>query len=171
MSRALLLAAVASAVLAAAACGGSSDGSGEAGRQETATTGDTGGVATVTTSETSLGAVLVSGGMTLYLFEQDTGSESTCSGECATAWPPLTTTGSPGAADGADASELGTTTRDDGSTQVTYAGHPLYFFSGDSAPGDTNGQGVDGFGAEWYAVSPAGSAIEGEPDDDSGYGY
>jgi predicted lipoprotein with Yx(FWY)xxD motif len=97
-------------------------------------------------------------GRTLYLWQADTGTSSTCSGACATAWPPVTTTGKPAAGSGAKANLLGTTKRADGSTQVTYAGHPLYRFAGDSAAGRLNGQGSDAFGAKWYVVTPAGTA-------------
>ena len=72
----------------------------------------------------------------------------------------MTTTDQPIAGDGVSASKLGTTKRGDGTTEVTYNGHPLYTFAGDSAPGQTTGQGSDGFGAEWYVLSAAGTAIE-----------
>jgi predicted lipoprotein with Yx(FWY)xxD motif len=98
---------------------------------------------------------------TIYLFEKDTGTTSTCTGACASAWPPLLTTGAPMASGGAQAGLLGTTTRDDGTTQVTYGGHPMYYYSGDTAPGDTAGQEVDAYGAEWYVVAPSGEAVEG----------
>ena len=99
---------------------------------------------------------------TLYLFEKDTGSTSTCTGACAAALPPLVTTGAPTAGGAADAGLLGTTKRPDGTMEVTYGGHPLYYYSGDAAPGDTAGQEVDAFGAEWYAVAPSGEAVEGD---------
>jgi len=86
-------------------------------------------------------------GRSLYLWVADKGSMSTCSGACAQAWPPLTTTGKPQAGTGAKASLLGTTKRSDGTLQVTYGGHPLYSFAGDSGPGQTAGQGNEGFGA------------------------
>jgi predicted lipoprotein with Yx(FWY)xxD motif len=85
--------------------------------------------------------------------------KSTCSGACATAWPPLTTTGAPTAGAGATASNLGTISRSDGTRQVAYAGHPLYRFSGDSSAGQTNGEGSNGFGAPWYLVAPTGQQI------------
>ncbi len=107
-----------------------------------------------------LGQILVDGkGMTVYLFVADTGSASTCYTSCATIWPPVLTTGAPQAGTGADASLLGTTTRTDGKVEVTYAGHPLYYFFKDKQPGDTTGQGVNGFGALWWVLSPAGAAI------------
>ena len=116
--------------------------------------------ATVSVANTGLGNILVdSQGRTLYLFEQDTGTKSTCSGACATAWPPLRVSGKPTAGSGVKASSLGTTPRSDGKPQVTYNGHPLYGYQGDSSAGDTNGQNIDGFGAEWYVLSPSGNAI------------
>jgi len=119
------------------------------------------GPATISVQGSGLGQILVDGnGKTLYLFEADTSTQSTCSGACAQAWPPLTTNGSPKAADGASASLLGTTTRSDGSTQVTYSGHPLYSFVSDTKPGDTNGEGSTAFGAGWDVLSPTGGKIE-----------
>ncbi|MGD9696821.1 MAG: hypothetical protein AB7V42_14315 [Thermoleophilia bacterium] len=118
--------------------------------------------ATVSTASGPLGTYLVGpDGRTLYLWEADSGSTSTCNDACAGAWPPLLTDGAPMAAGEARADLLGTSTRDDGATMVTYAGHPLYYFVRDGAPGDTAGQGSDGFGADWYVVAPDGKAIEG----------
>jgi len=99
-------------------------------------------------------------GRTLYLFEADKGGKSNCDGPCATAWPPLLSTGAPQAAMGASAGLIGTTTRGDGTTQVTYAGHPLYYFVGDKAPGDTTGQDIDQFGAKWYVLAKDGKKID-----------
>jgi predicted lipoprotein with Yx(FWY)xxD motif len=102
----------------------------------------------------SLGSFLVdSQGMTLYLYTKDTPNTSNCYGGCATAWPPLLTTGAPTAGAGVDDSKLGTTTRTDGSTQVTYNGWPLYYFAGDHAAGDTTGEGKGGV---WYVITPDG---------------
>ena len=112
------------------------------------------------TDNGNLGKILVdSQGRTLYLFRHDTGSMSTCSGACATEWPPATSTAKPTGGDGVTASMLGTTKRSDGSTQVTYNGHPLYRYAGDTSTGDTKGQGLDFFGGKWYVMSPAGSAV------------
>jgi predicted lipoprotein with Yx(FWY)xxD motif len=117
-----------------------------------------GSSATVATASTPLGTILVDrAGDTLYLFLQDKGSTSTCYGDCAANWPALVVTGHPTAASGISASALGTTTRTDGSMQVTLDGHPLYTYAGDAAPGQTNGEGL--FGA-WFAVSPTGSAVQ-----------
>jgi predicted lipoprotein with Yx(FWY)xxD motif len=117
---------------------------------------------TVDAASSSLGTILVdSHGRTLYLWQADTGTTSTCSGACAAAWPPLLSTGAPTAGGGVNASLIGTTKRSDGAKQATYNRHPLYLFSGDTAPGQTNGQGSTGFGALWYVVSPGGNQITG----------
>jgi len=108
----------------------------------------------------TLGQILVDGnGRTLYLFVADTGTTSTCTGDCAAGWPPLLTAGPPIAGTGANASLLGTTQRADGSTEVTYAGHPLYYVVSDKNPGDTTGQAVNNFGALWYVLGPDGKQI------------
>jgi predicted lipoprotein with Yx(FWY)xxD motif len=104
-----------------------------------------------------LGKVIVdSEGMTMYDFHKDKGTTSSCYGACAEAWPPLLTEGAPKAMGGAEASLLGVTKRKDGTEQVTYNGHPLYGFVEDQKPGETNGNDVSGFGAEWYALMPNG---------------
>jgi predicted lipoprotein with Yx(FWY)xxD motif len=109
-----------------------------------------------------LGKILVdSKGDTLYLFEKDKGPTSTCNGACAGFWPPDVTSGKPTAGAGVTASMLGTTKRSDGKTQVTYNGHPLYYFSLDKSAGQTNGQGLDKFGAEWYVLGANGNKVEG----------
>jgi predicted lipoprotein with Yx(FWY)xxD motif len=89
----------------------------------------------------------------------DSPNKSACSGACASAWPPLTSTGAPSVTGSAKANELSTITRSDGTKQVTYATHPLYYYVGDTAPGQTNGQGSDGFGAKWWLVAPSGTQI------------
>jgi predicted lipoprotein with Yx(FWY)xxD motif len=120
--------------------------------------------ATVNVANTDLGNVLVdSQGRTLYLFKKDSGSKSACSGACASAWPPLRASGKPTAGSDASASLLGTSKRSDGKPQVTYNGHPLYRYEGDSSSGDTNGQGLTAFGGAWYALSPAGDQVAGKP--------
>lgn len=122
------------------------------------------GDADVQVSETSdFGPILVNGeGMSLYGFMGDTQGSGTsaCTDECAAEWPPLTVEGDPVAGEGVDETLLGTITRDDGSTQVTYNGWPLYLFTFDTTAGDTNGQGVtDEFGL-WLLISPTGEQIE-----------
>jgi predicted lipoprotein with Yx(FWY)xxD motif len=120
--------------------------------------------ATVRVAKSGLGRILVNAqGRTLYLFKGDVGTKSACSGACATAWPPLLATGNPTAGQGLTASKLGTTTRSDGTTQVTYSGHPLYLLIKDQKPGQTNGQGVTAFGAAWFAVSSAGNQVSSKP--------
>ncbi len=121
----------------------------------------TGGGAAIAVATVSVGKILVdSHGRSLYLFEKDTGSTSNCSGACAGSWPPLLTNGAPSVTGGLQASLLGTTSRSDGTTQVTYNGHPLYLYAGDSKAGDTNGEGSKAFGAGWYVLSPAGVKID-----------
>jgi len=120
--------------------------------------------AVVAAASSPLGQILVDGsGRTLYLFLADTGTSSTCTGPCATAWPPLLTKGAPVAGSGATASDLGTTKRGDGTTQVTYAGHPLYYYVADTKPGQMTGQALNQFGALWYVLSPTGSKITTAP--------
>ena len=151
--------AIALVAVVVAGCGGGDD-------QATASSGGSmpgGGSATIGLSDVAgLGKILAdSKGDTVYLFEKDTGPKSTCFGACASAWPPVTVMGKPTAGAGVMKSMLGTTTRPDGTTQVTYNGHPLYLYQADRKPGDVTGQTVDGFGAEWYVLSPAGSKVEG----------
>ena len=140
--------------LAAAACGGGSGGS-------TSVSAPAAGSGTIHVAGTDLGDILVDDkGMTLYLFEKDTSGMSACNAACASAWPPLTVTGSPTPGGGVDETKLATVSRPDGSLQVTYNGHPLYLFGGDTKPGDTSGEASTAFGAEWYAVSDSGDAVE-----------
>jgi predicted lipoprotein with Yx(FWY)xxD motif len=104
-----------------------------------------------------LGSFLVdSKGLTLYIYTNDTANTSTCSGTCATNWPPLLTNGAPSAGAGVTVSMLGTITRADGSVQVTYNSLPLYYFAGDKAAGDAKGQGVK---SVWYVIDPSGKTI------------
>jgi len=135
---------------------------------------------TVGSANTGLGRVLVDGrGHTLYLFAKDTRGKSACSGQCIGYWPPLIATGRPRAGAGLKASLLGTARRSDGRLQVTYNRHPLYTFVKDTRKGQTNGEGLATFGAEWFALSPAGSKVEmpGNQGNDAGdqspggYGY
>ena len=106
------------------------------------------------TQNSTLGAILVdSNGMTLYYFLNDTPGASNCSGNCAVLWPSFLTNGTPTTTDTAVTGALGVFTRTDGSQQVTYAGSPLYYYSGDKAAGDANGQGLNNL---WYAAPAAG---------------
>jgi predicted lipoprotein with Yx(FWY)xxD motif len=166
------------AALAAAGCGGSSSsgesgayGSGEnagstqaasgessgryGGGSSSSATSGSGAVSVATVGD--VGKVLVDAeGLTLYYFEKDKGGKSACYGACASAWPPLTTGGAPHAMSGAKSSKLGTTARKDGTTQVTYAGWPLYTYAADTKPGEDNGTDVNSFGASWYPLHPDG---------------
>jgi predicted lipoprotein with Yx(FWY)xxD motif len=157
-SKVLVTAATVAVALLAAACGGTTQSTAAASPSPSpvAAAGMTIAVAT----NAKLGQILVDGkGMTVYLWVADTGTTSTCYTTCATFWPPVLTTGAPQAGAGAQASLLGTTTRTDGMVQVTYAGHPLYYFQKDKQAGDATGQGSNGFGAPWWVMSPAGTAM------------
>jgi predicted lipoprotein with Yx(FWY)xxD motif len=133
------------------------------------------GSAIVKVGPSNLGRVLVDAhGKTLYLWAHDKSSKSTCNGDCAEYWPPLTTQGRPKAIAGANSNLLGTSKRNDGRLQVTYAGHPLYYFVKDTKPGQTNGEALTGFGGRWDPVSAAGKAVRkgsnGSSGSDGGYG-
>lgn len=144
------------AALAVAGCGGGGHKNASSGSQKTAS----GKAATVDVSNAGIGNILVdSQGRTLYLFSRDSGTKSACSGPCAVNWPPLQASGKPTVGNGATASMVSTTTRSDGTKQVTYNSHPLYRFSGDRQAGDTNGEGLNAFGGTWYALSPAGDQV------------
>lgn len=159
--------------VAVAGCGGSSDSSGESaygGNESTATSKSTssesgdasGGAATIAVASVGdLGKVLVdSKGFTLYYFKKDKGGKSACYGACAEGWPPLTTEGTAKGMGGVQASMLSTTKRKDGTTQVTYAGWPLYTYVVDKKPGEANGNDIDAFGGEWYALHANGEKAE-----------
>ena len=158
--------------IAAAGCGGSntssatpasgtnasSDSSGPYGYGGGRSSSSSSSAVTVKTASSPLGTILVDqDGKTLYLFEADSMDKSNCSGGCLALWPAVMADGKATAGNGVSAGMIGTAT---GSSQVTYAGHPLYWFSGDTAAGDTNGEGLTDFGGAWYAVSPAGKAVQ-----------
>lgn len=162
------VAVLATAALIVAGCGSSSNSSTSSAAaaapssSSTATTSPasaTTGV-TVKTATSSHGTYLAGpNGRALYLWVADTGGKSSCSGACAGAWPPLVTKGKPVAGTGVNASDLGTTMRSDGTEEVTYKGHPLYYFAGDTSAGSVTGQGSNSFGAKWWLVAPSGAAI------------
>jgi predicted lipoprotein with Yx(FWY)xxD motif len=184
----IALAAVAStAALFAAGCGGSSySGGSSAGgstkstsaasnspygetQSTSATASTTGSTSTpagtgvvVVSKHSHDGTILAAGSkrLTVYMFEGDHGSTSACTGTCAQVWPPVTTTAAATTAGGAVTADLGTITRSDGTTQVTYKGHPLYFYVKDGDDGDAYGQGVHGFGADWYVLKPSGAKVD-----------
>ena len=171
MTRSLAAIAVAAfALLAVAGCGSSNDNSSSTGSG--GAYGSSGGTttkpATSTPSEGTVAVVSVATvpkvgkvivdpkGFTLYDFHKDQGTKSSCYGACASVWPPLLSSGTAKAQGSVQQSMLGTTKRNDGTTQVTYAGHPLYTYQGDSAPGQANGNDFSQFGAQWYALMPSG---------------
>ena len=170
MKHPLALIAVAGAALAVivAGCGASSySSSNKPSSQMTTQAAHTSSALSL--ASTGLGKVLVGpNGHTLYLFEKDAAGKSACTGECATEWPPLTTTGKPSVGSGVEVAMVSITKRPDGKSQVVYAGHPLYFFEGDAKAGDTTGQGLDAFGAKWFAVSSTGSKLESSSGSASG---
>jgi predicted lipoprotein with Yx(FWY)xxD motif len=118
--------------------------------------------ALITSKHAKLGTILAAGPkkLTVYLFEADKGSASACSGTCAQVWPPVTTAGAPAAGAGALAADLGTITRSDGTMQVTYKGHPLYYYAKDKDNGDAYGQGIKSFGSDWYVLKPSGVKLD-----------
>jgi predicted lipoprotein with Yx(FWY)xxD motif len=157
---------IAAAALSAAALSG-----GALGATRTAASPQTSNGALVRIARTSLGTVLVDArGRTLYLFRKDRRGRSACYGGCAAYWPPLLSAATPRPGRGVRASLLGVSKRTDGKRQVTYAGHPLYTFVGDTRAGEATGEGLTDYGAAWYAVAPSGRAIERSPDDPNG-GY
>ncbi|MFF4775264.1 COG4315 family predicted lipoprotein [Microtetraspora fusca] len=118
------------------------------------------GPARLSVMPTSIGKILVGSNQhTVYLFEKDKNGKSSCTGACAEAWPPVLSEGKPVAGEGIKANLLGTHKRADGKMQVTYNNHPLYYFVKDEKPGDTKGQKLKDFGAEWYAVGPDGKKV------------
>jgi predicted lipoprotein with Yx(FWY)xxD motif len=163
-----VVAAVGTALLVTACASGSSSsapgtGASAAGAPATGTASASGAASTgteITTAAASGSTFLTDGsGRAVYLWMKDTGDASQCSGACAGAWPPVPATGTVTAGGSAVASDLGTITRSDGTKQVTYDGHPLYYFSGDSGAGMASGQGSDGFGAKWWLVTPSGADV------------
>ncbi|HEY2769553.1 MAG TPA: hypothetical protein VGI87_03255 [Solirubrobacteraceae bacterium] len=168
--RAALLAPLAITAALVAGCGGSSSSSSSNARSSssaaasspTTTAAATGGspAVLITTKKTKFGTILAAGPKhtTVYLFEADHGSSSACAGACATAWPPVT--GSAKTAGAADSSDLGTIKRAGGATQVTYRGHPLYWFIKDKDDEDVYGEGSKAFGAGWYVLTPSGKKVD-----------
>jgi predicted lipoprotein with Yx(FWY)xxD motif len=154
----------------AAGCGGGSAAGASSAPPKTAS----GQAATLGISSTGIGRILVnSQGHTLYLFKADQGTKSACTGACAGAWPPLLVKGKPTLGTGLNGSLVHTATRPEGTTQLTYNGHPLYLFAQDQKAGETNGQGVSAFGAAWFALSSAGNQVSVKPSSSntSGGGY
>lgn len=163
------LAAVALGAAAVAGCGSSNNSSSNTGSTAAPTTGgastgapttgggNTAGTTTLTVKQSGSTSYLTdSSGKTLYLFQADSNGKSNCNGACAAAWPPLTGSVSRGSG---TSGTISTFTRDTGAKQAVFNGHPLYYFSADTAPGQTNGEGINNFGGLWYVVSPSGNAV------------
>jgi len=187
----LILGCIAAAVALAAGCGSSSSSTtntsttatkaassapatpgsryGAGGASSTAASGSTASGVVISVKHSKDGTILAAGPkhMTVYLFEADKSGQSACSGACAANWPPVTTSGQPQASGSASSSKLGTTTRSDGTKQVTYNGHPLYLFVKDGDAGDAYGQGLKAFGADWYVVAPSGNKVDNDSEEHS----
>ena len=149
------------AAVVIAGCGGGGGGGGSATAAPASPTKAAGNAApTVALGPSKFGSILVDAhGRTLYDFVADKGTMSTCYGACASLWPPLTVSGAPKAGPGVRASLLSTTKRTDGTTEVTYNNHPLYYFVSDTKPGETTGQALNQFGAPWYVLTSNGTEI------------
>jgi predicted lipoprotein with Yx(FWY)xxD motif len=157
MRRVLTAASLAAAVLAVAACASSSSSTTSTTPSSTPAAGTTGS-ATTTLMERTIGGAQVltnSSGLTLYWFAPDTSTTSKCTGSCATYWPPVK---GPAAAGSGVTGTLGVITRPDGTMQATYDGHPLYTYAGDTAPGQTKGNGLNASGGLWHEVTVSGAA-------------
>jgi predicted lipoprotein with Yx(FWY)xxD motif len=172
------VAAVAAVALTVAACGSSSSsssspasspnpasssngyGGSTASSGSNASSGSSSSAVAISTAKGPDGVHLTGeSGKALYLWVADSNGKSVCSGACAQAWPPVTVKSMPKASGNAVSSDLGTISRSDGTKQVTYKGHPLYYYVGDTRSGTISGQGSDGFGAKWWLVTPKGTAI------------
>jgi predicted lipoprotein with Yx(FWY)xxD motif len=165
MRKSLLGAAPIAAALALAACGGGGGGGGGYGASSQpaakSAASNAPNTAAITLKHGQLGSYLADAqGRALYLFEADKGTMSTCYSACASVWPPVTTPSTAKAGTGVTSALLGTTKRNNGTAEVTYHGHPLYLYAGDTSPGATNGQGLNQFGAKWYLVAPNGNKID-----------
>ncbi len=184
MRRSLALGAVAALAALLAGCGSSSSSSSgstaastpastastQSTSASTGTTAAAGPGVAVESKHAKLGTILAAGPkkLTVYMFEADKGTTSSCNGACAKVWPPVTTSGAPTTAGGAVSADLGTTKRSDGTEQVTYKGHPLYFYDDDKDSGDAYGQGSKAFGAGWYVLKPSGAKIDEDSSDEKG---
>jgi predicted lipoprotein with Yx(FWY)xxD motif len=154
---ALLVAAVAGAAVAASA--------------STTTSAKAKKSPTLKLRQTGLGKILVdSKGRTLYEFGHDKKNKSRCSGQCAANWPPAGSPAKPTVAKGIDKSKLKVITRNDGSRQLSFNGHPLYRFIADGKPGDTNGENITAFGGTWDVLSKTGAVVTKAPSASSGGG-
>jgi predicted lipoprotein with Yx(FWY)xxD motif len=164
------------AAVSALAVTGGLIASAQSGAAKPATGPSAAAATTVQTRTTGLGPILVDGqGRTLYLFAKDTGDQPSCTGTCAGYWPPVPANGAVHAGGGASATDLGMIAESGGGEQLSYAGHPLYYFVGDHKAGDTTGQALNQFGGLWYALTPTGTAVTQSASNTgggtSGFGY
>ena len=173
MRNTLALGAIATGALAIAGCGGGGKKTASTAASTTASapaqsttasssSAATGAPETISTKPSKLGTILAAGPkrMTVYLFEADKSASSSCNEACAAVWPPVQPGSAPVAGGGARGAELGVSTRPDGTKQVTYKGHPLYFYARDGDKGDAYGQGIKSFGASWYVLKPSGDKLD-----------
>jgi predicted lipoprotein with Yx(FWY)xxD motif len=149
------------AALLVAACGSSSNSSNSGSSQSSTGSASTSSSSpTIGTAKGSVGTYLVgASGRALYLWAADSKGKSSCSGSCASTWTPLTASSMPHVMGGANAADISLISRSDGRKQVTYNGHPLYYYSADTSAGMTSGEGTNSFGAKWWLVAPSGSGI------------
>jgi predicted lipoprotein with Yx(FWY)xxD motif len=178
-------AAIGVALLAAACSSGTSSSSSTPTSAATsaaaapASASSTGSATVISTKSSSGGAFLTNGsGRAVYMWVKDAKDQSMCTGSCASTWPPVTTTDAATASGSAVSADLGTITRSGGTKQVTYDGHPLYYYVGDTGAGTVNGQGSTGYGAYWWILAPSGAPITSSvtvtgaaPSSSSGNGY
>jgi predicted lipoprotein with Yx(FWY)xxD motif len=155
-----------------AACGSSSSSSaaGTAPASSSASTSTAAATGTaIRTAKGHAGTYLVGpSGRALYVWVADSNGKSSCSGSCAQVWPPVIASGTPVASGGAMTADVGMITRADGAKQVTYKGHPLYYYVSDAGPGTIKGQGSSSFGAKWWLLAPSGTAITSKASASSG---
>lgn len=168
---------LAAVALGAAACGSSTSTTpaSSGGGQPSAAAPSSGGSSSAVLTSAKIGGAMVltnSKGLTLYTFAPDTATKSNCTGKCATFWPPVA---GPASARAGIKGQVGMITRADGSIQATYGGHPLYTFSGDKAPGQNHGNGINANGGLWKEITLTSSAPGASPSSSSGgnggYGY
>ena len=145
-----------------ASCGSSTTASSTTATSQAQANASQGIVSSVSSMNSKYGKILASSsGYAYYMFEPDTSQKSACYGACAVTWPPVTISGTatPPISGGINKSLVGTITRTGGARQITYNGHPLYTFKGDTGPGTTNGEGINHFGGYWYLVSISGKVV------------
>jgi predicted lipoprotein with Yx(FWY)xxD motif len=160
LSRLPLLAGAFGVLLLVAACGGSSSSTATPASSSGATGATHSGTANVNTAVTKAGKILVDAkGRTMYAFAADSKGRSSCTGSCLTYWPPVPAGAKPPTAAAGVTATFGVLHRQDGTTQLTADGWPMYTYVGDSKPGATTGQGVNESGGLWWVVSPSGKWI------------